>query len=307
MVVGGELLTILVRGVLSGSILALVAMGLTLIFGVMDLVNFAHGTYVMLSMYVTYFLWSMFGINPYLAILVVVPLFFVLGVISERIVIAPIIEKPMFAQVFATLGLLWVIENMALFLWGPTPRAVNLNLGGTSVLGIAVGRSRVYGFLITLAVVALLYLFLYRTKTGLAIRATAQSRELARSFGTNTSFIYMLTFGIGIALVGVAGSVVVVQRSVEPTTGDYFVLVAFVIVVLGGLGNISGALLGGFLIGVIESFVGFYFSPALGPPVYYLVFVLVLILRASGQYEEFTYRVRKFSSDLKQRFRGVRS
>lgn len=302
-----ELLIILIRGIISGSILALVAMGLTLIFGVMDLVNFAHGTFVMLSMYITYFLYTMWGINPYLAVFIVVPLFFVLGVISERLVIAPIIDKPMYAQVFATLGLLWVIENSALYFWGPRQRAINLGLGGMEVLGVPIGRARVYGFLITLAVVALLYLFLYRTKTGLAIRATAQSDQLAMSFGTNTSYIYMLTFGIGVALVGVAGSVLIVQRSVEPTTGDYFVLVAFVIVVLGGLGNITGALAGGFLIGFIEGFVGFYFSPALGPPVYYLVFVLVLVLRATGQYDELTYRIREFSNVLTERLGRAQS
>lgn len=302
-----ELLIILIRGIISGSILALVAMGLSLIFGVMDLVNFAHGTFVMLSMYITYFLYTMWGIHPYLAMFIVVPLFFVLGVISERLIIAPIIDKPMYAQVFATLGLLWVIEHSALYVWGPRQRAINLGLGGMEVLGVPIGQARVYGFLITLAVVALLYLFLYRTKTGLAIRATAQSDQLAMSFGTNTNYIYMLTFGIGIALVGVAGSVLIVQRSVEPTTGDYFVLVAFVIVVLGGLGNITGALAGGFLIGFIEGFVGFYFSPALGPPVYYLVFVLVLVLRATGQYDELTYRIREFSNVLTERLGRAQS
>jgi branched-chain amino acid transport system permease protein len=257
----------------------------------MDIVNFAHGTFVMIAMYAGYVLWTHVGIDPFLSILITAPVFFGIGVITERLVIAPIIDRPMFAQVFATVGLLWILEHFALFWFGPSSRGINAGYGGLRFGGIVMEEVRLYGFVITFIVTALLYLFLYRTKTGLGIRATAQSDELAQPYGININRIYMLTFGLGIALVGIAGSVLIGVHSVRPTTGNLYVLTSFVIVTLGGLGSIGGVLLAGFFIGILDAFISFYFSSALAPPVYFVLFIGVLVLRAEGKIVELRYHL----------------
>ena len=272
-------------GILTGGVYALVAVGLTLIFGVMDVVNFAHGAYVMLAMYMTFFLWQIFGLDPFLSILIVAPAFFLFGVVSERLVIHPIIDEPSFAQIFATVGLTWVFENAALYFFGPTPRGINAGYGRITILNIPAGEARVYGFLISIAATLGLFALLYRTKTGRAIRATAQSKEAAELMGMNTTHVFLITFGLGIALAGIAGSVVATLFSTFPHVGATYVLIAFVVVVLGGLGNVFGALVGGLVIGVIDSLVGVYIDPVLGPPIYYVVFIAVLLFRATDRFE----------------------
>jgi branched-chain amino acid transport system permease protein len=284
---------LVVNGILTGGILALAAMGLTIIFGVMDVVNFAHGTYVMLAMYAGYLLWEYFGMNPFVAVLFVGPLFFLFGIVSERLVINPIVDRSMYAQVFATVGLLWIFKNTALVIFGATAQTVNVHYGGFLLAGVAIQTVRLIGFAVAIVVTALLYLFLYRTKTGLAIRATAQSRELAEPFGVNIDRIYMITFGIGIALAGIAGSVIIATQSVTPTTGTYYVLIAFVIVTLGGLGSVSGAFLGGLFIGIVDAFISYYLSPALAPPIYLTLFIAVLVMRATGPLGQIRFRVKQ--------------
>lgn len=289
---------LLVNGLLMGAIFGLAALGLSLIFGVMDLVNFAHGTFVMIGMYAGYLLWAHAGIDPFVSILIVVPVFFVIGVLTERIVIRPIIDRPMFAQVFATLGLLWILEHFALFAFGPASRSTRAGYGGLNVAGIAIQEVRLYGFVISIVVTALLYLFLQRTKTGLGIRATAQSDILAKPFGVNTDRIYMLTFGIGIALVGAAGSVLIAVQSVNPTTGNWYVLISFVIVTLGGLGSIGGVLFAGLFIGVMNSFISYYLASSLAPPIYFALFIGILVLRAEGTIAEVKFQLGKVKSRL---------
>jgi len=279
---------IILRGLLTGGIYALVASGLTLIFGVMDVVNFAHGAYLMLAMYATYYVWSILGIDPFLAILVVAPLFFVFGALSYRIVVHPIVERSMFAQIFATVGLIWVFENMALFLFGPTPLRVSAGYNSLTLLGVPFEEVRVYGFFIALVTAALLFVLLYRTQLGLDIRATAESSETSALMGVDVDRVYIVTFALGIALVGIAGSVVVQIDSAEPTAWVYYVLVAFVVVVLGGLGNVTGAMVAGPVIGIIEALTSFYSDPLLGPPIYYVIFLVVLVMRATGRFESIT-------------------
>lgn len=273
-------------GVLTGGVYALVAIGLTLIFGVMDIVNFAHGAYLMFAMYLTFFLWSILGIDPFLAITIVAPAFFLFGVVSHLLVIHPIIDRSIFAQIFATVGLIWVFENVALYFFSPTPRRVRAGYGRVDLFGIPFEEVRIYGFLIAIVTAALLFVVLYRTRLGLNIRATAENADVAELMGVDIYRIYVITFGIGIALVGIAGTVVVQLDSAVPTVWAYYVLIAFVVVVLGGLGNITGALLAGPLIGVIESLAGVYLSPTLGPPIYYAIFIAVLVLRASDRFDD---------------------
>lgn len=279
------LISAVLYGILNGGIYALVAVGLTLIFGVMDIVNFAHGAYMMLAMYTTFFLWSIYGIDPFASILIVVPVFFLFGVVSERVVIDPIIDKPNFAQIFATVGLVWIFENAALYFFSATPRGIEAGYGQINIGPIPVGEARVYGFLIALVTTGLLFLLLEKTKIGMAIRATAQNKQAAELMGMNSDRVYLITFGLGIALVGVAGAVIATLFSTFPHVGAYYVLIAFVVVVLGGLGNIFGALVGGIVIGIVDSLVGLYVDPTLGPPVYYAVFLAVLLVRSSESFQ----------------------
>lgn len=282
---------LIVSGILAGGMLALAALGLTLIFGVLDVVNFAHGTYVMLAMYVGYWAWAIAGIDPFVATLLVGPLFFIFGVVSERLVIQPVIDRPMYAQVFGTVGLLWIFENGALALWGPDTKSVTSTYGGFSIYSIAIQETRLIGFVIAIIVTVALVLFLNRTKTGLAIRATAQTRELAEPFGVDIERIFMITFGLGIALTGIAGSALIATRSVQPTTGNFYVLLAFVIVTLGGLTSISGTFFAGLFIGVVDSFISFFLSAEIAPPIYFALFILVMVLRARGHIETLKYHL----------------
>lgn len=291
---------ILVFGILTGGIYALIAMGLSLIFGVMDVVNFAHGAYLMLAMYSTYFAWSILGIDPFLSILVVAPAFFVFGVISERLIIHPIIDEPDFAKIFATVGLIWVFENTAHYFWGADPRGIRADYGGMDLLGITVQEVRVYGFLIAILAAIGMYLLLEKTDIGLAIRATSQNQEAAELMGMNTNFVYMITFGLGIGLVGIAGPVVATIFSTTPTVGSNYVLIAFVVVILGGLGNVFGVMWAGIVIGIIDALVAFYYEPTLSAPVYYTIFIAVLVLRAMGY-------IGGGELDIVERIRNIRS
>jgi branched-chain amino acid transport system permease protein len=279
------------NGLLAGGLLALSALGLTLIFGVLDVVNFAHGTYVMLAMYAGYWAWEVGGIDPFLATVLVGPLFFLFGLVSERLVIQPVIDRPMYAQVFGTVGLLWMFENGALAVFGPDAKSVTATYGGIDAFGVSIQVSRLIGFCIAVVVTVALLLFLRRTRTGLAIRATAQTRDLAEPYGVNIERIFMLTFAIGIGLIGIAGSAIIATRSVQPTTGNFFVLLAFVIVTLGGLNSIVGTFFAGLFIGVADSFISFYISPELAPPIYFALFIGVLVMRARGYIELVKFRL----------------
>lgn len=299
MVQVGLLAQILVYGILTGGVFALIAMGLSLIFGVMDVVNFAHGAYLMLAMYSSYFAWSILGIDPFLSIFLIAPVFFVFGVISERLIIHPIIDEPDFAQIFATVGLIWIFENTAHYFWGASPRGIRAGYGGINFWGVAVQEVRVYGFIIAVLAAIGMYLLLEKTKIGLAIRATAQNQEAAQLMGMRSDYIYMITFGLGIALVGIAGPVVASIFSTTPTVGANYVLIAFVVVILGGLGNVFGVMWAGIVIGIIDSLVAFYYEPTLSAPVYYAIFIAVLVLRATGY-------IGGNESSLVQRIRSLR-
>lgn len=267
-----------------GGIYALVSLGLTLIFGVMKIINFAHGEFLMLAMYATFWLFHLYGVDPYLAIIVVVPLMFVVGMGAYRLIIQPIIDAPEMAQVFATLGLNIALQSLALFFWQADFRAVRtayssylINLGP-----LFMNFTRFAAFLFAIATIIALFFFLKRTYMGKAIRASAQNRIAAQMMGINLKKIYRISFGIGIAIVSLAGTVMIPMYEVFPTIGSFFVLVTFVVVVLGGMGSLLGALVGGLIIGLIESASGFFLAPALKEVVYFIIFVLILLLKPTG-------------------------
>jgi branched-chain amino acid transport system permease protein len=276
-------LNILISGILLGGIYSLVSIGLNLIFGVVRIVNFAQGEFVMLAMYATYFCTTHLGINPYLAVFLVAPLMFVFGLIVQRSVLQPLQNEPMM-QIFATFGLLILFENSVLAL----TRGEGYSLSGAyssvtiSLFGLRASGVRVVVFLAATGIALGLMLFLQRTMPGKTIRAVIQDRQAARLMGINVERTYLLTFGLGAALAGVAGALLAPIYTLSPYIGGNFILAAFAVVVLGGLGSVPGAYIGGLIVGVIESLAGYYIDPALKQAIWFVIFVAVLVIRPSG-------------------------
>jgi branched-chain amino acid transport system permease protein len=271
-----------ISGVFLGSIYALVALGLTLIYGVLHIINFAHGALLMLAMYAVFYLWNSLGIDPYVAMLIVVPGGFLFGYVLQRSVISKASHGRDEIILLVTLGIAIVIENAALFFFSATERSVRVpydldgfDLGVTFVVYpelAALGGS----LLITLA----LWLFMSRTDTGKAIRAVAKERQGARLVGINVDHIFAVSFGIGTACVAAAASLL--TYAVHPQIGYLFVLIAFTVVVLGGMGSFVGALVGGFLIGITEQLGRLYMGESLGVITISVIFILVLLFRPTG-------------------------
>jgi branched-chain amino acid transport system permease protein len=276
---------LILGGILLGGVYALMAIGLTLIFGVMRIVNFAHGEFVMLGMYVTFLLYSTLNIGPYYAILIVTPLMFVFGWIINQILIRRLIGAEHVTQIFVTVGLSMMMTSGALmifsgnFLRVQTPFATNaIELGS----GILIGVPQLIAFLISMVVSGLMFVFLKKTMVGKAIRATTQNRMSATLMGVDIKKIYAFTFAIGTALTGLSAALLMPMYPVFPTIGTNFVLMTFVVVVMGGLGSVPGALLGGLIIGVIETIGAYYFDPGWKQAVYFVVFILLLVFRPQG-------------------------
>jgi branched-chain amino acid transport system permease protein len=273
-----------VAGVLLGGVFALIAAGLNIIFGVVRIINFAHGELVMLGMYATFFLHSILGIDPYLSILAVAPALFVVGVIVQRVVIQPILDASAISKIFATVGLSLVLINLALILFGGDFRSVRTSYSDAtiSIGAINVNVPRLIAFVVALVLFAGLYSLLRYTFIGKAFQAVAEDRSTAQLMGIRVERLYLLAFGLGAALAGVAGALLMPFSTVYPTVGITYTLVAFVVVVLGGLGNMTGTLLAGLVIGLTESFSATFISPALSTATYFILFVVVLLVRPSG-------------------------
>ncbi len=278
-----QFVTILVVGLLIGGIYGLVGIGVNLIFGVVRIVNFAQGELVMLSMYMAWWLQMEFGFSPYLAVLFVAPAMFAVGALIQRFIMQPLQTEPMM-QMFATFGLLMILQNGVL----ATTRGEALNVTSpwaSQVLamgGLRVGVARLVAFAAATLLTVALYWFLHHTMQGKAIRAVTQDRRAARGMGINVERTYMYTFALGSALAGIAGVLLSPIYTLSPEIGQDFILAAFAVVVLGGLGSVWGAYVGGLCIGVIEALAGFYIDPALKSAVWFAAFIVVLILKPSG-------------------------
>jgi branched-chain amino acid transport system permease protein len=278
------LLQSIVSGILMGGVYSLTAIGLTLIFGVMRIINFAHGSFMMLGMFTTYWLFILLGIHPYLSLLISIPVLFVFGLFVERFLIAPVLNAPQHNQLLLTLGISLFIENFALFLWSPNFRTLDIGyLNKAATVGtVMISFPKVIAFLFAILLTGLLYYFLKNTDLGKAIRASSEEKEGALTVGINLKRIYYVAFGIGTACVGAAGTLTATFFYVNPHVGGIFVITAFVVVVLGGMGNIIGALVGGIIIGLAES-VGAAFLPGqLKQFIIYFIFILVLLFKPEG-------------------------
>jgi branched-chain amino acid transport system permease protein len=275
---------LLISTVLLGGIYALIAVGLTLIFGIMRVVNFAHGEFLMLGMYLAFWSFTLWGVDPYFILVVAVPLFFAIGLGVYALVMRGVIHASHNVQIFTTVGLSTALQNVALVLWTGDFRFVRPWESSVVVriLGAAFNLSQVIAFAVALLFTLALFAFMKWTHAGRVMRATAQDGEAATLMGINTDRVYRLAFAIGIACVGVAGVLVSPLYSVYPTAGLQFVLLAYVVVVLGGLGDMVGALLGALIVAGVEVIGSYVFGSAWKEVIYFVLFIAVLVFRPAG-------------------------
>jgi len=284
------LVAALLNGLMTGAVYALVALGLTLIYGVLHIINFAHGALLSAAMFAAFFAYSVFGIDPYLAALFLTPLFFVLGYGLQRFVIGPAAHNDDRNILLVTLGLAVVIENALLYFFRADTRTINLSYAfsviqfGNAFLAVP----RVVAFVVVMLVALLLWLIMQWTDLGKAIRAVAKEKLGAELSGIDVAHIYAVTFGLGTACLAIAACLLIPTYYVNPTAGNAFVLIAFTVVVLGGMGSVIGALVGGLFVGVVESLSGLYLGESLGQIGIFVIFILMLLIRPSGLFGERT-------------------
>jgi branched-chain amino acid transport system permease protein len=278
------LLPAVVNGVLTGALYALIALGLTLVYGVLHIINFAHGTLLTAALFAAFFMQKTLGVDPYLAVFVLTPAFFAFGYGLQRFVIGPASHGNDGNILLVTLGLAVIIENALLFAFRGDTRTIDVAYGFAviPVAGMFLSVPRLVGFGGAVVVALLLWLLLTLTDTGKAIRAVAREKLGAQLCGVDVPHIYAVTFGLGTACVAIAACLLIPTYYVNPCVGNAFVLIAFTTVVLGGMGSIPGALLGGLFVGVVESLCGLYLGESLGQIGIFLMFILVLLFRPSG-------------------------
>jgi branched-chain amino acid transport system permease protein len=278
------LLPSIVNGLTMGAIYALIALGLTLIYGVLHIINFAHGSLLMLALYAAFFARTLLGLDPYLALPFLVALFFGVGYALQRHVIEWASHGRDQNVLLVTLGLALVIDNLALFLWTSTTRTIDTPYAFEVIdLGIAlVPLPRAVAFAAALFLAGALWALMARTDLGKAIRAVAREKDGARLVGIRVEHIYAVSFGIGTACVAAAACLLLPTFYVTPQVGYAFVLVAFTTVVLGGMGSFLGALVGGLLLGVVEALCGLYLGESLGQIGIFALFILILLFRPTG-------------------------
>lgn len=278
----------LLSGFLMGGIYGLIAFGLSLVFGVMRVSNFAHGDLLMIAMYLSAVLWNVFGIQPYFSVILIGAILFLIGYLLQKFTITPILKKdrsrePIRVLLF-TAGLSIFLQNFALMFMGGSPKSVTTEFSTmTAQMGsLIISLPRLLAFVLSLLITLGLWVFIQRTDTGRAMRAVSQDRQVALLMGINEYKMYALAFGIGACLLGLAGSIISPFMYVFPTIGSAYTLRSFVIVALGGIGSIPGALIGGVLIGVIESISAQFMPASYSEVVVFIIFILVLTIKPSG-------------------------
>jgi branched-chain amino acid transport system permease protein len=272
------------NGLMAGALYALVALGLTLIYGVLHIINFAHGALLTAAMFAAFFAFALLGLDPYLAAVLIAPLFFVIGYALQRFIIGPAAHGDDRNFLLITLGLAIVIENALLYFFRGDTRTIDLPYAFDVIaIGPAfIAVPRVIAFGAVIAVAAALWALMRWTDTGKAVRAVAKEKLGAELCGINVAHVYAMTFGLGTACVAVAACLLIPTYYVNPTAGEAFVLIAFTIVVLGGMGSIAGALIGGLCVGVVESLSSIFLGQSLGQIGIFVMFIVVLLARPGG-------------------------
>ena len=279
----------IVSGLLMGFVYALIAAGLSLIFGLMEIVNFAHGEFLMLAMFSTYWVWALWRLDPVLSLPLTAAAMFLLGFATYHGLIRWVLGAPMLAQIFATFGLAIFLRSAAQAIWGVDFHLVKdpLVQGRISLGGLFIGLPQLVASVGALAAFVFLNWFISRTETGLALQATAQDRQAASLMGINTERMFALGWGIGAACVGVAGALLTIFFYVFPDVGASFALLAYVTVALGGFGNVPGTLVAGVVVGLIEVLGGLLIAPALKYVAVFVLYLLVVLWRPQGLFGRF--------------------
>ncbi len=271
-----------IDGLMLGFIYGLAAMGLTLIFGVMRVINLAHGPVIALGMFAVYLIGTQFGVNPYLGLIAVLVLGLALGIVMYFVAVHRVINAPELTTLLATFSVNLMIIGLGTVVFTTTPRAIDMDLGAFRTGAITILGTKVVAVLIAIAVTAGLYFFLYRTRVGKSIRAVANNRAAAELMGINTTGVLALSFGIGIMLAMTSGGLIATLFSFTILAGGVYELKSFVIVVLGGLGNPTGALVGGIVLGLLEGLTTVFMPVGWVPIIEYGIFVLILLIRPTG-------------------------
>jgi len=279
-----QLLQQVVNGLLIGFMYALIAIGLTLIWGVMNIVNFAHGDFLMVGMFTSFWLYTLYGLDPVFSIPLCTALLFVIGVLIYRFVVSKVMSGPMLAQLVVTFGVSIFIANLAVYLWTPDFRLISKPLlSGTWVIGeVQLSIPKTVASIGSVIASLFLFLFLKRTKTGKAILATEMDREAALLMGINTERINSFSFGIGAALVGIAGAFLSTYYYIYPQVGGTFGLIAFCVVALGGFGSIEGAFIAGIIVGLAQTLGGFFIDPAYKYAIVFMIYLITVWIRPQG-------------------------
>jgi len=278
------ILNVVVQGVMTGLVYGLMALGLSVIFGVVHVVNFAHGEFAVLAMYAAYLAFVMLGVDPILAAVPIAGLLFGVGYAMQRVVINRFVGRPEHEQFILLVAVAMIVLNLLLMAFGPDARPVNLTYALDSYLvgPVIVDKVRLVISGVALLVSASLFAFFRFTRIGTSIRACADNLTGAAVVGLDVKRLYAWTFGIGLACVGLAGAMMVTIADVSPTLAPGYTLLAFIIVIIGGLGSLSGALVGGVLIGVCEALAGFLLQPSMKSMFSFMLLVAVLVLRPRG-------------------------
>ncbi|WP_456475634.1 branched-chain amino acid ABC transporter permease [Candidatus Pyrohabitans sp.] len=289
MVEAGIVVQVLFWGIYAGCIYMLLATGLTLIFGVMKVVNFAHGEFLMLGSYITFWVVTLLGINPYIAIIPSMLLLGIVGIGVERLAFRPILGTGKLNEIFVSLGLIYILQNGVAFLWGDDFRSMRSPYSAKTIPlgGINLPFDYIILVFFTAVILLGLHLFLKKTSLGRAMRATSQNRKAAMLMGVNVERIDMLSFGLGVALAAAAGSLWAISGQLfNPYTGSLPAIKAFAIIILGGLGSIPGAIVGGLIYGIAENAGGYLFGNYWKDAISFLILIAVLILRPHGIFGE---------------------
>jgi len=274
----------MVNGLILGSQYALIALGLTMIFGILGIVNFAHGELFMIGAFVGYTLTMVYNINFFLALLLSISIMAIFGIVVEKIFIKPLRKLPEMETIIGTIGLSILFLNGAILIFGPDPKRfltpyVNKTI---NILGVTITQQRIFVFFISIVLIIFLGQFIKKTKLGKAMRATSQNYEAANLMGIDTDYIAKITFAIGSALAGAAGTLIGPIFLVYPQMSITAITKAFVVVILGGLGNVEGAIFSGFALGIIESLTAGYFSSYYKDIVAFLMLILILLFKPEG-------------------------
>jgi branched-chain amino acid transport system permease protein len=279
---------VIINSLLLGGVYSLIAAGFNVIYGVMDVINCAQADFMMIAMYISFWIFEIYKLHPLLAVFISTPLLFAIGILIQRTMIQRLLGAPPFIQAVATIGLGYVIQNLALLMWREDYRMIWTDYTTATIMigTVSLSLPRLYSFIVSMAMIGLLYFILAKTDFGRTIRATSENRDAAALMGIDVKRVYEIVLGIGLACAGIAGVLTSTFYYTYPTVGAVFLLRMFVVVVLGGCGNVLASVAGGLIVGLSEGIGAFIFGPSWKDAVYMIVFLVTLAIKPTGIFGE---------------------